>query len=294
MDQYRSPDQPINYTRRRLVALVAVVGLVVAIVAGCNSVLQGVTGPSQTDTAGTPSGDGSDTGGNGGDVDQDPQRQPTTTAKPTTTTTSTTTTTIPERDSVGPWPGPGQVALTFDDGPDPTWSGPIMEVLADYDVPATFFVLGTSVIRWPEIALDMVQAGHSVQNHSWNHPALTGLGDAAVVEELSKASVAIEEATTVAPTCMRPPYGAVDARVEQLALTVGLDTVRWNVDPSDYQQPPPAQMVANVANAADVAEGGPLVVLLHDGGGTRQQTLAALPAIIDTLLERDYEFVTIC
>lgn len=294
MDQYRSPDQPINYTRRRLVALVAVVGLVVAIVAGCNSVLQGVTGSTQTDTAGITPGEGNGDGngdGTGGGANGDSQRDPSTTAKPTTTTT---TTTIPERASVGAWPGPGQVALTFDDGPDPTWSGPIMEVLADYEVPATFFVLGTSVIRWPEIAMDMVQAGHSVQNHSWNHPALTGLGDAAVVEELSKASVAIEEATTAAPTCMRPPYGAVDARVEQLALTVGLDTVRWNVDPSDYQQPPPAQMVANVANAADVAQGGPLVVLLHDGGGTRQQTLNALPGIIDTLLERNYEFVTIC
>lgn len=275
-----------TYRKRRAAALGGLLIVVIATVVACNSLLDGEP------VAGVATGGG--TAAPAQATSTAPEA--TTTAPPTTepTTTTTTTTTVPAVPSAGTWPGPGQAAITFDDGPDPTWTPQILDILDARSVPATFFLLGTSVDRFPDLARTIATRGHSVQNHTWNHPYLTGLGDEAVLSELALAQAAIEQAVGTAPSCVRPPYGASDARVDQLAASMGLAMVRWNVDPSDYRQPPPEQMVANVAGAADAAAGGPLVVLLHDGGGNRQQTVNALPGIIDALAARGYTFVPMC
>ncbi len=183
------------------------------------------------------------------------------------------------------------VALTFDDGPS-VWTGAVLDVLDRKGVPGTFFVVGRYVTGSAADAVARASAdGHSVQNHSWSHPVLTTLSSSAVAGELDRTSDVVEAVTGIRPRCLRPPYGATSDRVRSVAASVGLGEVLWNVDPSDYLNPSPATIAARVITRAD---GRPLVVGLHDGGGSRANTVAALPAIIDGLRARGYEFVTAC
>ncbi len=192
------------------------------------------------------------------------------------------------------WPGPLQVALTFDDGPDSTWTQPILDVLAQYGVPATFFVLGSSAQQRPDLVNAMVAGGHSVQNHTWGHPYLTGLPDEGVRGQLSGTSDVVGEITGTRPICWRPPYGVSDGRVDQLGFELGMSKVMWNVAPSDYLNPPPQAIIDNVMGRAAALAGGPLVVVLHDGGGVRSSTLASLPGMIESLTAGGFTFVSLC
>jgi peptidoglycan/xylan/chitin deacetylase (PgdA/CDA1 family) len=220
-----------------------------------------------------------------------------TTAAPTTAAPTTQPPPPPPTVPLVPgtiWPGPLQVALTFDDGPDPNWTPAILDVLAQYGVPATFFVLGSSAQRHPDLVNAMVAGGHSVQNHTWDHPYLTGLPDEGVRGQLSGASDMVEEITGKRPTCWRPPYGVTDGRVDQLAVELGMNKVIWNVAPNDYLNPPPQAIIDNVMGRAAALAGGPLVVVLHDGGGARPSTLASLPGMIESLAAGGFTFVSLC
>jgi len=247
-------------------------------------------------------------------VDAAPTTEPPATETPATETPTTDTlttvapTTVPPTEAPttapapapssapnpGPWPGPGQVALTFDDGPDPTWTEQILDVLDQYQVPATFFVLGTNAERWPGLVAEMARRGHSVQNHTWGHPYLTQVGDDGVLGQLSGTSDLVEQILGSRPGCYRPPYGDVDARVDGLAASIGMARVGWNVAPNDYLSPPPDVLVGNVMARAAQLPGQPLVVVLHDGGGNRAATLAALPGMIESLAAAGYSFVSVC
>lgn len=186
-------------------------------------------------------------------------------------------------------PPPGTVALTFDDGPHPVWTPQLLDVLDFLGVPATFFVVADEVEQYPELVAEMQRRGHSVQNHTATHPDLTTLGDAAVRQELRATTDAIVAAGADAPTCMRPPYGAYDQRVETLAEAEGLETVLWDVDTRDWSTPG----VPAIVDAATLA-GDQDIVLFHDGSGDRSQTLAALPEVIVELDAMGYGFSTIC
>lgn len=230
-----------------------------------------------------------------------PSTEDATSTSTTTTAESTTTapTTVPtpaaaSAPNPGPWPGPGQVALTFDDGPDPTWTEQILDVLDQYKVPATFFVLGTNAERWPGLVVEMARRGHSVQNHTWGHPYLTQVSDDGILGQLSGTSDVVEEILGTRPTCYRPPYGDVDARVDSLAASIGMARVGWNVAPNDYLSPPPEVLTGNVMARAAQLPGQPLVVVLHDGGGNRAATLASLPSMIEQLTAAGYSFVSVC
>jgi len=220
-----------------------------------------------------------------------PSAEAPTTAPPTSTAPPVP---APSAPNPGPWPGPMQVALTFDDGPDVTWTEQILDVLDEYQVPATFFVLGTNAERWPGLVAEMARRGHSVQNHTWGHPYLTQISDDGVLGQLSGTSDLVERILGSRPGCYRPPYGDVDARVDGLAASVGMARVGWNVAPNDYLNPPPEVLVGNVMARAAELPGQPLVVVLHDGGGNRATTLAALPAMIESLASAGYSFVSVC
>ncbi len=189
------------------------------------------------------------------------------------------------------WPGPGEVALTFDDGPTPAYTPQVLAVLSHYGVRATFFEVGSSVQRWPYLSRALYDEGHSVQSHSWSHPQLPALSDAEVRSQLVSTSDVIQAATGSRPTCLRPPGGGTSARVVSIAQSVGLDQVLWNVDPSDYLRP---GVGAIISRSLRYADGRPLVIGMHDGGGPRDQTVAALPSIISGLQARGYEFVRLC
>jgi hypothetical protein len=135
----------------------------------------------------------------------------------------------------------------------------------------------------------MHDAGHSVQNHSYRHPYLTRLSSTAIASEIASTSRAVEGCTGVPTSCFRPPYGATSERVR--ASVLGHTEIMWTADSRDFLQPGVGAIVVNSLRGAD---GAGMIVLLHDGGGARHQTVAALPIIIQSYAARGYEFVSLC
>ncbi len=179
------------------------------------------------------------------------------------------------------------VYLTFDDGPDPTWTPKILDLLAQHNAQATFFVLGRNAQAYPEIIEQQRLAGHLLANHSWSHPDLTQLDQASVLNELS-ATQALLGAT--ASNCFRPPYGKHNQQIAANANQLGLRMVLWDVDSADWKQPGTEEIVARIRS--QVRDGA--VVLLHDGGGSRQQTIEALEILLPELAAQGYRFVAAC
>ncbi len=186
------------------------------------------------------------------------------------------------------------VALTFDDGPS-TSTAQILDILARYGVKATFFAIGQNVDRYPDLARRIVAEGHAIGNHTYSHPlwgALEAPHD--MQRELQRAAQAIETATGVAPRLFRPPHGWRSPWMIHLARREGYDVVTWTVSPDDWRRPPPAVIVQRVLQHALPGA----IILLHDGLETQvgppvENTVAALPALIEQLLARGYRFVTI-
>jgi peptidoglycan/xylan/chitin deacetylase (PgdA/CDA1 family) len=189
---------------------------------------------------------------------------------------------------VGVWPAPGEVALTFDDGPGEATPA-VLDILERYRIPATFFVLGRLIRRHHDLLARMHSDGDSVENHTWDHPHLTSLPAAGIRGQLSRTSAAITAAIGVAPLCFRPPYLDTNAAVAGAAAP--LHQILANVNPADYSRPDPAVITERVLASAT---GPALVVGLHDGGDDRSRTVAALPAIIDGLTQAGYQFVALC
>ncbi|MFZ4518513.1 MAG: polysaccharide deacetylase family protein [Microthrixaceae bacterium] len=184
---------------------------------------------------------------------------------------------------------PGQVALTFDDGPDPTWTPRVLDVLDRYGVKATFFVLGSNAARYPDLVREIVARGHSLGNHTWSHPDLTRLSGGAVVDQLRSTSDVLAGIANYEPSCARPPYRATNAAVQDIIASLGMRPALWNVDTNDYQRPG-AGVIARRALA--VRPDG--VILMHDGGGDRSQTVAALPAVIEGIQARGWSLTKLC
>ncbi len=181
-----------------------------------------------------------------------------------------------------------KVALTFDDGPWPRQTDAVLKALASEGVPATFFFIGKQVKAHPEIVRRVVQAGHAVGNHTYHHVDLASTDGERLAREIAGTSRAIRSASGIEPRWLRPPGGAIDADAYRAAASQRLRVVLWTVDPQDWQRgKTAAQIEAEVVRA--VKPGA--VILLHDGGGERSQTIAALPGIIRKLRARGYEFV---
>jgi peptidoglycan/xylan/chitin deacetylase (PgdA/CDA1 family) len=181
------------------------------------------------------------------------------------------------------------VVLTFDDGPDAVYTPKVLDILAKYDAKATFFEVGQNVQKHPELTKRIHAAGHSVQNHTWTHADLRHLGAAAFRQQILSTDQVIQAQTGSKPGCLRPPYGGVSAAVRQQAKALGKDLVVWTVDSRDWTKPGAAVIVQHVLK--NVHSGS--VILMHDGGGNRTQTVAALPAILQALKAQGYGFRTL-
>ena len=182
-----------------------------------------------------------------------------------------------------------EVALTFDDGPNPYYTPRVLAVLQRYHVPATFFCVGYLVARYPQLVRQEQVAGYVVGDHSWSHPALPLLTPSQIRRQLSRTADTLQYVLGVRPTFFRPPYGIYDAQVLVQANRLGLTVVMWNDDPRDWSQPGTKEIITQVLYQA----GNGSIILLHDGGGNRSQTVAALPTIITSLRQRGFTFVTL-
>ena len=178
------------------------------------------------------------------------------------------------------------VALTFDDGP---WTDTpqFVRVLEARHVHATFFLIGRQVPGHGALLRRELADGDALGNHTFSHPNLVRAGG--VQSQLMLTSAAIERASSYRPCLFRPPYGSYDGAVVNVAAGQRLTTVLWDVDTRDWARPGTAAIVARVL--AGVRPGS--IVLMHDGGGPRQQTLQALPRIIAALRRRGFTFATV-
>lgn len=184
------------------------------------------------------------------------------------------------------------VYLTFDDGPDPTITPQILDLLKGYGAKATFFAQGSQVQAYPEVARRIVAEGHSLQNHAWNHPRLTDLapGDIAY-SQLIPTNDVITSVTGVTPRCLRTPYGATSPTVYKAAANSGLEIVGWHLNPGDYNDPGSDVIASRVF--ANLTVGS--IVLLHDAGaGDRQQTVDAVSQILAELSARGLRAAALC
>ena len=175
-------------------------------------------------------------------------------------------------------PTPREVAITFDDGLAPSSTPAILSFLEQTQTPATFFLIGRQAQQWPALVQREWNDGFALGNHTWDHPEMENQTATGMWLELSKTQQAIHSAIG-AQACIwfwRPPYEDVDGAVVKAAQSLGLTTVTWDVDPADWSRPGADVIVARVLT--QVHPGA--IILLHDGGGPRDQTLAALPGIL--------------
>ena len=182
-----------------------------------------------------------------------------------------------------------EIALTFDDGPSPFYTPQVLAILRQYGIEATFFDVGYLVGDYPNIVRQEHNQGNIVGNHSWSHPVLTYLSAQAIQSQLTSTSNTIQATIGVRPTFFRPPYGATNNAVLAQARNLHYTTVMWDGSAADWNLPGVYVIVSRILHYARNGA----ILLLHDGGGNRAQTVAALPIIIATLKSRGFKFVTI-
>ena len=173
----------------------------------------------------------------------------------------------------------GEVALTFDDGPWPVQTKQVVDILERFHVPASFFMVGDLVERYPGIVRMVAKAGMRIGDHSWDHPVTPALADLSrerVAEEIGKTADALASLGVV-PRLFRPPGGSFDAAVLREAERQRMRVVTWSVDPRDWNSHTSSKQIAHrVLGAVEAGS----IVLMHDGGGDQSATIRALPKII--------------
>ncbi|HUB76477.1 MAG TPA: polysaccharide deacetylase family protein [Solirubrobacteraceae bacterium] len=160
--------------------------------------------------------------------------------------------------------------LTFDDGPAPDTEA-LLDVLAEHDRRAVFFLVGERVAGRARTVRRMVADGHELGNHSWSHPDLRGLSLSAVRDELRRTSEAIAAAAGAPPRYFRPPYGHSSRAIDALASGLGLSKMMWSPGVDDWRNPGVEAIAASIRRAPRDA-----VLLLHDGPERREQTVRAV------------------
>ena len=185
-----------------------------------------------------------------------------------------------------------RIALTFDDGPDPTWTPRIAGLLADRGAPSTFFVVGARAEAHPSTVRALVAAGHEVASHGWSHRSLWLCGPRRTADEVLRAQARLAELCGRAPRFFRPPWGMVNAALFAVLRRADLRCVLWSLQPEGLRPRTPRSQVAHVVARAHPGA----IVDLHDAEGVPGapgRLAAALPAMIDGLRARGYLLTTL-
>ncbi|SFC70935.1 polysaccharide deacetylase family protein [Streptomyces aidingensis] len=180
-----------------------------------------------------------------------------------------------------------KIALTLDDGPHPEYTPEVLKVLRTHRVRATFFLIGENAEWNRDLVRAIAADGHLIANHSWSHPRLDTLSRKRVRSELGTTSELLERLLGGAPGWARAPYGAWDKASLEVCAELGMEPLGWSVDTNDWARPGSEEISEAVLEGAH--SGG--VVLAHDGGGDRSQTVAALRHCLPRLIDRGWSFV---
>ena len=182
-------------------------------------------------------------------------------------------------------------ALTFDDGPSPTATPKILKILATHHAQATFFVVGRAAREYPAIVQQEARAGMEIGNHTYAHINLKIHSPVQDTADLAHTQDVVRDITGRSPSLMRPPYGSYNASVIAVARHLKLKVILWSwtEDTKDWTNPGVSNIVSRVVNHIQPGD----IVLLHDGGGNRAQTVAALPLILNDLTAMGYRLTTV-
>lgn len=185
--------------------------------------------------------------------------------------------------------GSRRIALTFDDGPHPRYTGEILDILEEFGVEATFFVVGVNAERYPELLLRELEEGHEIGNHSYTHYHVADLSAEEFARDLDACSTAIQRITGERARLFRPPEGVCTDATKTICGDHHYTIVMWSVDTRDWAHTPVDEICRNVReNAKDGS-----IILMHDFTGKNSPTPAALRRIIPMLQESGFEFVTV-
>ena len=194
---------------------------------------------------------------------------------------------------------PGELALTFDDGPNPAWTPRLLEILAQHGVRATFFLLGSHAQAEPEIVRSIAAAGHLIGNHSWSHPNLALSSRKRIQQELSWTRDNLEQITGEPVKFFRPPFGARRPAVLRLARELEMTPVLWNAMTTDWSEPAAGSIAQRLMEKIDrrMRHGHAANIVLHDGGhldlaAYREPSIAAAGLLI-ARYKPTHRFVTV-
>jgi peptidoglycan/xylan/chitin deacetylase (PgdA/CDA1 family) len=186
--------------------------------------------------------------------------------------------------------GPMTIALTLDDGPHPVYTPQVLEILADYGIQATFNMIGRQIGENRSLVQEVSAAGHTITNHTWDHADMRGYSTAKVASEIDRCNDALADAGQT-PTIFRAPYGYWTPAVFEACGSRGLTPLGWSVDPEDWNTAhvSTADIVKKVLSTTRTHD----IILEHDGGGDRSNTVAALRIFIPELLGRGFVFAAV-
>ncbi|CUH80434.1 polysaccharide deacetylase family protein [Tropicibacter naphthalenivorans] len=179
------------------------------------------------------------------------------------------------------------VAMTFDDGPHPSLTPKLLDMLKARGLRATFYLIGNRVVTWPDIVRRIADEGHEIGNHSWSHPNLAKYSDQGVLDQIDRTSDAIFKITGRPPVTFRPPYGSFTRRQRMMLYTNrNLPTILWSVDPQDWRRPGASVVSQRILKGSRPGA----IILSHD---IQSGTVKAMPSTFDTLTGRGMKFGTI-
>ena len=182
-----------------------------------------------------------------------------------------------------------RIALTFDDGPSAGYTAEILDILREYDVKATFFVIGKNVEAHPDLLRRTVAEGHEIGNHTYSHPHLKTIDEARLSEEVARSATLLQEVAGIRTSLFRPPEGIITPAVTAAAEKGGYRTVLWSIDTMDWALNPAPKIVQTIKREASDGD----IVLFHDWVAGKSPTPAALRQIIPWLKAEGFVFVKV-
>lgn len=182
-----------------------------------------------------------------------------------------------------------KIALTFDDGPHPRYTPQILEILDEFGIKATFFVVGVNARNYPDTMAGIIKKGHEIGNHTYSHPHVSCLDSNKLMCEVEQCESAVFGLTDYKTKLFRPPEGLIDADVRSVLRSLDYKVILWDIDTRDWAHTPPKDIAANVIENVTAGD----IILMHDYIGHNSPTPEALRLFIPVLQKKGYKFVVI-